>query len=138
MCQISSPSDNLSRRYLLPNFIDFVESLTNRLTKNGSLHTRRRQQEQQGKRRYTLSAQCTSVTHFPPIGDAAYRQIMEEDRAMDIRNTHKKFGKDRACGSGDILADGQTDRQTYRQTYSSQYFATAPTGEIKMLNPNKN
>jgi len=29
---------------------------------------------------------------------------------------HKKFGKDRACGSGDILADRQTNRQTHRQT----------------------
>ena len=28
--------------------------------------------------------------------------------------------------SGDILADGQT----HRQTYSSQYFATAPAGEV--------
>jgi len=25
---------------------------------------------------------------------------------------HKKFGKDRACGSRDILADRQTDRHT--------------------------
>ena len=48
--------------------------------------------------------------------------MSEEDRAMDIGNTHKKFGKDRACGSADIFAD--------RQTYSSQYFATAPTGEV--------
>ena len=53
--------------------------------------------------------------------------IPEEDRATDIGNMHKKFGKDRACGSGDILAD----RQTHRQTYSSQYFATAPAGEVK-------
>jgi len=43
---------------------------------------------------------------------------------------HKKFGKDRACGSGDILAD----RQTHRQTYSSQYFATAPADEITTQN----
>jgi len=57
---------------------------------------------------------------------------------MHIRNMHKKYGKDCTCGSGDILVDGQTDRQTHRQTYSSQYFATAPTGEVKMLNPNKN
>jgi len=33
----------------------------------------------------------------------------EEDRAMDIGNMHKKLGKNRACGSGDILADRQTD-----------------------------
>ena len=38
--------------------------------------------------------------------------ITEEDRATDIGNMHKKFGKDGACGSGDILADIQTDRQT--------------------------
>jgi len=25
---------------------------------------------------------------------------------------HKKFGKDRACGYGDMLADRQTDTQT--------------------------
>jgi len=36
----------------------------------------------------------------------------EEDRATDIGNMHKKFGKDRMPGSGDILADRQTDRQT--------------------------
>jgi len=38
---------------------------------------------------------------------------MPEDQTTDIGNMHKKFGKDRACGSGDIVADGQTDRQTY-------------------------
>ena len=48
--------------------------------------------------------------------------VPEEDRATDIDNIRKKSGKDRACGSGDILADRQTDRQTY----SSHYFATAP------------
>ena len=48
--------------------------------------------------------------------------LPEEDRAMAISNMHRKNGKDRACGSGDILADRQTDRQTC----SSQYFATAP------------
>jgi len=47
---------------------------------------------------------------------------------------HKKFGKDRACGSGDILADRQMDTQTHRQTqgqtYSSQYFAAVSAGEV--------
>jgi len=33
----------------------------------------------------------------------------EEDRATAIGNMHKKFGKDRVCGSGDMLADRQTD-----------------------------
>ena len=53
-------------------------------------------------------------------------KITEKDQATDIGNMHKKIGKDRACGSGDIL----TDRQTHRQTYSSQYFATASTGKV--------
>jgi len=38
--------------------------------------------------------------------------MSEEDRATDIGNMLKKFSKDRACGSGDILADRQTDTQT--------------------------
>jgi len=42
----------------------------------------------------------------------------EEDRATD--NGHgqhaQKFGKDRACGSGDILSDRQTYTQTHRHT----------------------
>ena len=52
--------------------------------------------------------------------------VPEEDRAINIGNMHKKFGKDCACGCGDIIAD----RQTHRQTYSLQYFATAPAGEL--------
>jgi len=41
-----------------------------------------------------------------------------EDRATDIDNTHKKIDKNRACGSGDILADRQTDtRQTDTHTH---------------------
>ena len=37
----------------------------------------------------------------------------EEDQAKDIGNMHKKFGKDHACVSGDILADRQTHRHTH-------------------------
>jgi len=36
----------------------------------------------------------------------------EEDRATDVGNVHKQFGKDSACVFGDILADRQTDPQT--------------------------
>jgi len=52
----------------------------------------------------------------------------EEDRATDIGNVHKKFDKDHAYGSGNILVDRQTHRQTDPQT--SQYFATTPAGEV--------
>jgi len=45
-------------------------------------------------------------------------------------NMHRKIGKDRAYGSGDILADRQTDRHTDRQLCWSQYFASAPAGEV--------
>jgi len=51
---------------------------------------------------------------------------------MAIGNMHRKIGKDRACVSGDILADRQTDRHT--QTCSSRYFATAAAGEVKIIN----
>jgi len=54
--------------------------------------------------------------------------MTEEDRATDVGNMHKKFGKHRTCGFGDILVD----RQTHRQTYSPQYFATAPVGKVKI------
>jgi len=50
--------------------------------------------------------------------------LPEEDRATAIGNMHRKIGKDRACASGDILAD------RHRQTCSPQYFASAPAGEI--------
>jgi len=43
--------------------------------------------------------------------------VPEENRATQIGNVHKKLSKDRACDSGDILADRQTDRHTDRHTY---------------------
>jgi len=61
---------------------------------------------------------------------------------------HKKFGKHRACDSGDILSDRQTDRHTHTHTQrererereretdaliTSQYFATALASEVIMI-----
>jgi len=63
---------------------------------------------------------------FPLIGNAAYRQHAIGALSHGTGNVHKKFGKDGAYGFRDILAD----RQTHTQTYSSQYFATAPVGEV--------
>jgi len=54
-----------------------------------------------------------------PSRQYAMRPIVnmsEKDRGTDTGNMHKKIGKDRTCGSGDILSD--------KQTYSSKYFAT--------------
>ena len=49
----------------------------------------------------------------------------EEDRDTDIGNIHKKFGKDHACGSGDILTDIQTDRRTQLDTSGYATWFTA-------------
>jgi len=38
--------------------------------------------------------------------------LPEEDQATTIDNMHKKFGKDRMCGSRDMRADRQMHRQT--------------------------
>jgi len=64
----------------------------------------------------------------PPLWD--FVTLPEEDRAAAIGNMHKEFVKDHACGSGDILADRQTHTDRDTQTCSSQYFATAPAGEV--------
>jgi len=60
--------------------------------------------------------------------------LPQEDQATAIGNMHRKIGKDHACGSGDMLADRQTNRQTdthtHTETCSSQYFVNALTGEV--------
>jgi len=41
---------------------------------------------------YTSPALGTPVTPFPPISDAAYHQLPEEDRATDIESSmHKNW-----------------------------------------------
>jgi len=56
--------------------------------------------------------------------------LLEDVRATTIGNMHNKFGKDHACGSGNILKDRQTHKQTHThaQTYLSLYFATTHVG----------
>ena len=79
----------------------------------------------------TSPALCTPVTNFPPIGDAAYRQHAGGGPSHGHRqHVPKNLVKICVCGSGDILADRQTDRQTHTHTHSSQYFTTAPAGEV--------
>jgi len=46
---------------------------------------------------------------FPAIGDAAYRKHAVGRSSHWYRQHAQKFGKDRACGSGDILSHRQTD-----------------------------
>ena len=71
-------------------------------------------------RRLHIARSVHSRHPFPPTGDAAYRQHTGGGPSNGHRQHAQKIGKDRACGSGDILAD----RETHRQAYSSQHFAT--------------
>jgi len=48
----------------------------------------------------------------------------EEDQTTAIGNMYKTFGKDRACGLGDMLADRQTDAHIY--VIRAQYNASPP------------
>ena len=62
---------------------------------------------------YTSAVLCAPVTPFPLIGDVAYHQQAGGGPSHGHRqHAQKKIGKDRACGSTDILADRQTDTQT--------------------------
>jgi len=65
---------------------------------------------------YTSPALCAPVTPFPPTGDAAYRQHAGGGTSHGYRQQAQKFSKDPACGSGDILADRQTDRHTHHNS----------------------
>jgi len=106
--------------------------------------------KQRNRRYHTSPALCTpipisrSTMHFqrvrtPLPGDrrcglsSTYRR-KKKDRATDTGNTHKRLVKIarvvRRYPRGQT--DGQTHRQTHRQTYSSQYFATAPAGEVNI------
>jgi len=60
-----------------------------------------------------------------------------ENRATAIGNMHKNFGKDRACGSGDILEDRQTHRHKHPDVLIAQYFAKYNMYEyIQLINCN--
>jgi len=56
----------------------------------------------------------------------------EEDQVMNIGNMHKKFSKELKIVHVVPEISWRTDRQTDtdRQMHSSQYFTTAPAGEV--------
>jgi len=60
-------------------------------------------------RRAAALVNLHSLHPFPPIGDAACRQHAGGWPSHGHRQCAQKFGKDRACGSGDILADRHTE-----------------------------
>jgi len=51
----------------------------------------------------------------------------EKDRATDIGNMRKNLVK---IARAVPEISSRTDKHTDRQTYTSQYFATAPAGEV--------
>ena len=50
-----------------------------------------------------MGRKTPKIAHYP----WDFVTLPEEDRAMAIGNMHKKLGKDRVCGSRDILSDRQ-------------------------------
>ena len=74
---------------------------------------------QQGNRRLHFSGAVHYRHPFPLILMWPVINMMEEDRATDIDNKHKKFSV--------VL---EISSQTDRHTYSSQYFATDPLGKV--------
>ena len=69
---------------------------------------------QEFNRRLHFAALCTPVAPFPSHG---HRQHAQSKKLVKIARVVPEISL-------------PTDRQTHRQTYSSQYFATAPAGEI--------
>jgi len=66
---------------------------------------------------------------MPPVVN-----VLEEDRATEIGNMYKHFGKGRACGFGDILADRQTDgRTTHHNTSQPLARAKCPAGSDEVI-----
>ena len=51
---------------------------------------------------YTSPALCTPVTPFRPQVMRPIINMPQEDRTTDMGNKHKKFGKDRTCGSRSV------------------------------------
>ena len=45
-----------------------------------------------------------------PLSPWDFVTLPEEGRATALGNMHKEIGKNRACGSGDVLADIHTDK----------------------------
>jgi len=77
-------------------------------------------------------ATCTKIWKNPQNRKyITYRNDAGEGSSHGRVQQAQKFGKNRACGYRDILADRQTDTQT--QTYSSQYFSTAPAVEATIF-----
>jgi len=62
----------------------------------------------------SMGKKTPKTAHFP----WDFVTLPEDDGETAIGNMQRKDGKDRACGSGDILADRQTEKQTDRQTCS--------------------
>jgi len=69
---------------------------------------------------------------FPPTGDAAYRQRSGQGPSHGhVQHAEKKFVKiAHVIPEISCRTHREAHRHADRQTYSSQYFATAPAGEV--------
>jgi len=77
MCQISSPSEKLSRRYLLSKFVDFVESVTDEPTD--------RQRAVNGMSSHTFGDSNNSNNIFCQIAVETIVQLNEDAHRLAYR-----------------------------------------------------
>jgi len=63
-----------------------------------------------------------------PLPHWDFVALPEEDRVTAIGNTHRKIGKELGLGfgSGDILADRQTNKHTQTDTHICAHHNTSP------------
>ena len=59
-----------------------------------------------------VTMHCQWGGKAPKIAPSPWDFVTLPEDDLPYSNMHKKFGKDRACGSGDNLSDRQTDTQT--------------------------
>ena len=74
----------------------------------------------------TVHCQCRRKPRKLPLPHWDFVTLPEKDRATAVGTKHGKIGKDCACGSGDIVADRQTDRQTHRHSKRRAHHNISP------------
>jgi len=79
---------------------------------------------------YTSPTLSTPVTHFPSIGDAAYRQCAGGGPSNGHRQHAQKLVK-----NSPVVPEisSRTDRHTDRHTHDNTSHATAPAGEVNVI-----
>jgi len=103
-----------------PVFLFTVYITTIKMMRRQRLYQQQQQQQQQ---QHEGNRAVHSRHPLPADRRCGLSSVPEEDRAADIGNKHKNLVK-----MARVVPE--ISSRTDRQTYSSQYFATAPAGEV--------